>query len=211
MKSDYIPDSTWRTLYHEMQYENALAIRTSLETGLRIGDVVSLPASSLHDGCVHYTAQKTGKAGVARLSAGLFSRLKAISGKKYVFTGRLSNDKHRTRQAVYRDLCAVADRYGVSVNVTPHSARKTYAVNVYHADGIKAAGKALQHDRESTTLIYALSDKISAERLRVRPDNDDQIEAIAGRVVALLSERLGLPPAPKGERDSVAANDSSHA
>lgn len=41
-----------------MEYENALALRLSLETGLRIGDCLALRPEDI-DGCViSYTAQK---------------------------------------------------------------------------------------------------------------------------------------------------------
>lgn len=54
--------------------------------------------------------------------------------------------------------------------VSPHSARKVYAVNYYHSHGddIEATRRALNHDRESTTLIYALADLISERERKKR-------------------------------------------
>lgn len=42
MRADYIKPSVYTRIYHLMQYENALALRLSLETGLRIGDCLAL-------------------------------------------------------------------------------------------------------------------------------------------------------------------------
>lgn len=63
MRADYIKPSVYTRIYHLMEYENALALRLSLETGLRIGDCLALRPEDI-DGCViSYTAQKTGKSG----------------------------------------------------------------------------------------------------------------------------------------------------
>lgn len=173
-----------------MNYENALAIRLSLETGMRIGDAVALPKSALNGRELTFKAQKTGKSAKAVLSADLARRLSTVAGKSWIFPGR-DPRKHRTRQAVYKDLRAVAKQYGVAEHVSPHSARKTHAVGVYRSDGLKACQERLQHDREATTLIYALADKITAERLPVTAlDNDDIVDKVASKVVEALKKIL---------------------
>jgi site-specific recombinase XerD len=50
-------------------------------------------------------------------------------------------------------------RLGISENASPHSARKTFAVDLFREKGLPAVQKALQHDRPETTKIYAFSDK----------------------------------------------------
>ena len=171
-----------------MNYENALAVRLSLETGMRIGDAVALPKSALNGRRVAFRAQKTGKAAEVEISADLARRLSTISGDRWIFTG-LDSQKHRTRQAVYKDLRTVAVQYGLVEHISPHSARKTYAVGVYHSDGLKACQQRLQHDREATTLIYALADKITAERLPVATlENDDLVDRVASKVVEGLKK-----------------------
>ena len=68
---------------------------------------------------------------------------------------------------------------------------KTHAVGVYHSDGLKACQERLQHDREATTLIYALADKITAERLPVTAlDNNDLVDKVASKVVEALKKIL---------------------
>ncbi len=175
-----------------MCYENALAIRLSLETGLRIGDVVALPFGALNGNEVSFRASKTGKEGKSTISADLARRLRTIAVDGYLFAGR-DKGKHRTRQAVYKDLRAVAKRLGVKAHVSPHSARKTYAVGEYHARGLKAVQRDLQHDREETTLIYALADKLTESLVPVRSlDDDSTVERVAQRVVELLTAKLGV-------------------
>lgn len=171
-----------------MNYENALAVRLSLETGMRIGDAVALPKSAINGRKVTFMAQKTGKGAEMEISADLARRLSTIAGVAWIFPGR-DPQKHRTRQAVYKDLRAVAKQYGVAEHVSPHSARKTYAVGVYRSDGLKACRERLQHDREGTTLLYALADKITAERLPVAAlDNGDLVDRVAGKVVEALKK-----------------------
>lgn len=183
MKADYLSTDMWKILYNRMNYENALALRLSLETGMRVGDVVALKTENLNGTTVRFTAQKTQKQACVEISKNLASRLKTISGKEYIFVGR-DGKKHRTRQAVYKDLKNVAKSFGVLENVTPHSARKTYAVEDYRKNGIKACQKHLQHDNEIVTLIYALSDKITEERLPAKTlDNDDLVEKVAQKVI----------------------------
>lgn len=58
MRADYIKPSVYTRIYHLMQYENALALRLSLETGLRIGDCLALTPAQLQGQTISYTAQK---------------------------------------------------------------------------------------------------------------------------------------------------------
>lgn len=197
MKADYVSPAVWKTLYCKMGYENALALQLCLETGMRIGDAVALRPCDINGKTVTFCAQKTGKIAVSEISANLAKRLKTIAGKNWVFVGRDSR-KHRTRQAVYKDLRAVAKQYGVLEHVSPHSARKTYAVSVYRSDGLKACKERLQHDNETTTLLYAIADKITAERLPVNAlDSGGLVDKIAGKVLEGLknffSEHLESP------------------
>ena len=83
MRADYIKPSVYTRIYHLMEYENALALRLSLETGLRIGDCLALRPEDI-DGCViSYTAQKTGKSGKKKISADLAKRLRKIGDNLY--------------------------------------------------------------------------------------------------------------------------------
>ena len=46
MRSQYVPPETLSALERRMQRANALALRVSAATGLRIGDVLALPCSA---------------------------------------------------------------------------------------------------------------------------------------------------------------------
>lgn len=157
MRADYIKPSVYTRIYHLMQYENAVALRLSLETGLRIGDCLSLTPEQLDGQTITYTAQKTGKRGKKKISADLAKRLRKISGKKYIFEGR-NGEKPRTRQAVWKDVKKASRIAKIDDNFTPHSARKTYAVEQFHNKGFSEVQKELQHDKAETTMLYAYSD-----------------------------------------------------
>ena len=150
----------YQKIYHLLTYENALALRTSLETGLRISDVLKIKKTDLNGRTLDFIAQKTGKGGKKVLSADLARRLKQISGDNWIFEGRFGT-KPRTRQAVWKNVKKAARELHLEQNLSVHSARKTYAVEVFHIRGLGAAQKELQHDRMDNTMLYAFSDLIS--------------------------------------------------
>lgn len=162
MRSDFLNNETYRFIFSAMKYENALILRTCLETGLRVGDVCALPRSALDGNTIRYTAQKTGKSGSVKISTDLANRL-ANSRGKWLFSSPHNLSKHRTRQAVWRDMKIACSRLGITEHASPHSARKTFAVDLYHKSGLKTVQNALQHDRIETTLLYALSDNFKGE------------------------------------------------
>lgn len=141
-----------------MQYPNALALRVSLETGLRIDDVLSLRSTALRKCKIFGIAKKTGKSFKKTISRDLARRLGELMGKYYIFPGRLDPQKHRTRQAVWKDVkkaCAILEIDG---NIAPHSARKTYAVEKFRDSGLGTVKRELQHKDVSTTMLYAFAD-----------------------------------------------------
>lgn len=183
MKTDYIKPSIYKKIYQVMEYENALALRLSLETGLRIGDVLALTPADLVGNTIKYTAQKTGKSGKKVISADLSKRLRQISSKKFIFAGRFG-DKPRTRQTVWKDVKKACNHLKITENVGCHSARKTYAVDLFHSEGLPTVQRELQHDRIDTTMIYAFSDMLSHKKdsALVNLDYDLLSEMIAEKV-----------------------------
>ena len=179
MRTDYIKSEQYHKLYMRMTYENALALRTSLETGMRIGDVLALEKKQLVGRTITYIAQKTKKSGKAVISSDLANRLQKISGKKYIFEGR-GGKKPRTRQAVWRDV-KQASRGLFDENVAPHSARKTFAVEDFQSHGLPHTQKALQHDRTDTTVLYAFADAITG-----KGRSNEQLDRIERKLDALL-------------------------
>lgn len=147
--------------------ENRLVMRTALVTGLRVGDVLALKPERLKP---HFwvTEQKTGKARQVGLPEPLLSDLKRAAGEHWVFPGR-DPRKHRSRQAVWKDVKRAAKAFRLSQNVGPHSARKVYAVDLMRKYGdIDRVRRALNHSSETVTMIYAMADMQLAAKNRRR-------------------------------------------
>ena len=53
-------------------------------------------------------------------------------------------------------------------NVGPHSARKIFAVDLYHRTGdLEAVRKALNHSDQCVSMIYAMADELTTRDLSV--------------------------------------------
>lgn len=194
MTTDYLPLEDFRRLFPYLTYDNYLAIRVSLETGLRIGDVVSLRTSALNGVTLSFVAAKTGKPGKATLSKDLAEKLRRYADKEFIFSssGKLG---HRTRQAVWKDIKKAAAACGIEVNVAPHSARKTFAVNVAKRQGFAAAQRALQHDSQAVTGLYVFSGLLTeAQQKASAAISADELEAladlIAQKVITAIKKEL---------------------
>lgn len=161
MRSDFVERDILGHILFSLTEQNQLACRVALETGLRIDDVLGLPSSVLNKKSFTVTEMKTGKKKKCTLSDDLRRRLRAVSGDVYIFPHRTDPNRHRTRQAVYSDIKRAARLFRLKDNISCHSLRKSYAVDLMrkHGDIYKVAA-ALNHDPEhlSTTLLYALAD-----------------------------------------------------
>lgn len=148
--------------------ENEEALRVSMDYGARIGDVLQMRTEAARSGRWNYREQKTGKRRRVRLSDAHRRTLMSFAGKVYVFEHRLDWTRHRTRQAVYKDIKRAAAAFRVS-GVSPHSERKLYAVEKYRQSGgnMKKVQQLLNHSDEAVTMLYALADEISAARTKV--------------------------------------------
>lgn len=139
---------------------NALAVEVSLRYGMRIGDVLAMKAADVSKGRFTYKEEKTGKSRRVSLCKDLQDRLLSQSGRIYVFEHRTDYKRHRTRQAVYKDMCRVATLLRLK-HATPHSARKAYAVRAYHScRDIGKVQRLLNHSTEAVTMLYALADQL---------------------------------------------------
>lgn len=189
MRTDYLNPQLYNKLYSVMTYSNVLALRVALETGLRIDDVLSLKPDNLRKRTLTGIAKKTGKKFSKAISQDLSNRLKQVCGENYIFPHRTNPEKHRTRQAVWSNMKKASKLLNIDLNVAPHSARKTYAVKVFEDKGLDATQKELQHDRLSTTMIYAFSKMLSApyqQQSFNTSDIDTLADAIADKVVEKL-------------------------
>ena len=167
MRVEYMLDREVDLVLAALTFPNRLVMRTALTTGLRVGDVLALTPDRLKP---HFwvTEQKTGKKRQVGLPEPLLSDLKKHSGKTWVFPGR-DPRKHRTRQAVWKDVKRAGKAFRIPQNIGPHSARKVYAVNLMEKYGdIQKVKRALNHGSETVTLIYALADQQLEAKFRRR-------------------------------------------
>lgn len=141
-----------------LTYENRLVLRVLLHTGLRIGDVLQLKPEQLRPN-FWITEQKTGKRRQVGLPEPLLVDLRDSANDEWVFPGQRPG-KHRTRQAVWKDVKRAAAAARLTVNAAPHSCRKVYAVKLLERYGdIDRVRRALNHGGIEVTLIYAMADK----------------------------------------------------
>ena len=198
-RTHYLSPKLYNKLYAVMQYKNALALRTSLETGWRIDDVLHLREQDLQGRTLTLVrAMKTGKSDKKVVSADLAKRLRQIAAHGRLFDGRFGN-KPRTRQTVWRDVKKAAKQLELDGNIAPHSARKTYAVEDFHDNGLRKVQDDLQHDNINTTMIYAFADLIDATpAMNVRLTDD------AERVL-FASEPEGSEASARLARDDARA------
>lgn len=170
MRTDWISDDVMHNILAALTEINRLAITTSILTGLRIGDVLSLRTSTLQKERFCVVEQKTLKKRQVRLPVKLREQLLRICGKIYIFENRLDPKRHRTRQAVFKDIKRACKAFRIrTLNVAPHTARKIYAVNEYKKDfNVARVKKLLNHSNEAVTLIYALADEVAQKKLNKR-------------------------------------------
>lgn len=144
---------------------NRLAVRVAMHTGLRIGDVLRLRPRDLRTSRPTVRESKTGKTRRISLPRELLEELRRGAGDYWVFESRTDPRKHRTRQAVYKDIkraAAVFQRTGAvrRAQISTHTARKIAAVDAYHKGGMAAAQRLLNHSDPAISALYALADQI---------------------------------------------------
>ena len=160
MKTEYLLNREVGHVLAALMPSNALVIRTMLQTGLRVSDVLALRPEQLAPR-MWVTESKTKKRRQVGLDKALLADLRASSGKEWVFPSPRNAKRHRTRQAVWWDVKRASKAFRIRQNVGTHSARKVYAVELMERYGdIQRVQRALQHDRQATTLVYAMADKL---------------------------------------------------
>ena len=164
-RSKWLPRGDMEHLLALCTMENEEALRISMDYGARIGDVLAMPTAAARSGRWNYREEKTGKRRRVRLSAAHQRTLLSFAGKVYCFEHRLDPLRHRTRQAVYKDIKRAARCFRYE-GISPHSERKIYSVEKYRASGgnLKKVQQLLNHSDEAVTLLYAHADSISKAR-----------------------------------------------
>lgn len=158
MRTEYLIDREVERVLDLLTYENRLVMRLLLHTGIRIGDALQLKPDQLKPN-FWITEQKTGKRRQIGIPEPLISDLRSSADAEWVFPGATPG-KHRTRQAVWKDVKRAAQALRLTANAAPHSARKVYAVKLLSKYGdIERVRRALNHGGIEVTLIYAMADK----------------------------------------------------
>lgn len=168
---------------------NSLVVRVQLHTGLRVGDVLRLTFPLRQQQWI--TEGKTGKRRHIGLPQQLIDAIAADAAQYFpnrmqhyiweapprgvaplwAFPSPRNWRVHRTRQAIWKDIKRAARACRLPQNVGTHSARKVYAVGVLRRSGgdLEAVQRALNHSDAGITMIYAMADKMLAERQQQRP------------------------------------------
>ena len=146
--------------------ENRRVMRVCLETGLRVSDVLSLRTEQIQKQRFTVRESKTGKSRRIRLSAGLWDDLLLHAGRYWVFESRCDIMRHRTRQAVWKDVRRAAVAFRLRDHVSPHSARKAYATDLLNRGySLEEVSRKLNHSDYATTLVYLSALSVEAASL----------------------------------------------
>lgn len=166
------------------------------KTGLRIGDVLKIRPTDIYCGGVRYVAQKTGKEGRAALDTDtLCALLSGTKGAPWCFPSPRDPMRHLTRQAAWSRVKSACRRAGVDPRgVSPHSFRKVFAVGLLHKTNIAEVQKALQHDRNDTTGLYAFADWATGENAK-KPLTRGDLPLLVGQILSTLG--YGVDGRPK--------------
>lgn len=162
MRTDWICKDDCKVLLRLLTPANALVMEVAFDTGLRVGDVLTLRPDQIARQRFTVREHKTGKSRRVYLPKDLTERLKAQSGAVWVFAGAYDPQKHRSRQAVWKDIKRAGKAMRVHQTWGCHSARKVYAVDIYRQKGLEACRRALGHDNVAVTLIYLASELCSS-------------------------------------------------
>ncbi len=124
--------------------------------------MLSLKTEQLQQERFTVTEQKTGKKRRIRLPEELRKNCLKISGDIFIFPHRLNKWKHRTRQAVWKDLRKASTMLRLKGNASPHSLRKTYARTLQKEGfSLSQIQKALNHSDPTLTAVYIMADELA--------------------------------------------------
>lgn len=167
-KSEYILRDDLEHVYAALMPDNRRALQVAEATGLRIGDVLALRTEQLRKGQrISVRETKTGKSRRVYIPQALYAELLDNAGDEWVFPGCRDPAKHRTRQAVWTDVKRASKAFRLPQNVSPHSWRKFYAVDLWEDCGDMAkVAKALNHEPQhpDTTLLYIMAAELYRKR-----------------------------------------------
>lgn len=166
MTSRYASREMMGHLLAGMMPENREAVKLSMDYGMRIGDVLAMPYDAPDRARYTYREEKTGKKRTVRLSEKHKATLRQFRRGAYCFPHRTDDTRHRCRQTVWADIKRISKAYRLR-GISPHSARKLYAVELYRKTGdMERVKRSLNHDDPAVTALYALADLLTIDSLR---------------------------------------------
>ena len=167
MTTEYLLNREISHILAALTPQNALIIEAVLQTGLRISDVLELRTEQLAPS-MWVREKKTGKRHRCGLPKDRLAQIRAQAGPVWAFPGRKPGT-HKTRQAVWADVKRAARAFRLDQNVGTHSFRKVYAVRLMERYGdIARVRRALSHNSDSVTAIYAMADHLMTNKAQMR-------------------------------------------
>lgn len=192
MRARYLTQAEIDKLAQFMPSEAWLPLRVAFATGLRVGDVVRLRGWQVRQNGVVFCAEKTGKWGFAPCSASLARTLrKGIAARDYVFPSKTKRKRgHITRQAVWSRVKRACTLAGIdSAGISPHSFRKSFAVELLRKSDLRTVQEALQHSSAYVTEQYAFSDWSTGENAFLSVRRCD-IPMIIGQILPYIDRAV---------------------
>ena len=158
MTAEYLIHREMEHVFSALMPGNRLVCRVCVQTGLRVSDVLALRTEQLAPQ-FWITEQKTKKKRRVNLTKELLAELQAQAGETWVFPSVKDSRKHRTRQAVWHDVKRASKAFRLPQNVSPHSLRKVYAVELLNRckGDTGRVQRALNHSDAATTMIYVMA------------------------------------------------------
>jgi integrase len=171
--ADWVNEQSMGHILAALTAANRRVMWVALCSGLRISDVLNIKTEQLlgkkgdfeHGIKVSVRESKTGQTRRFWMPRELRLELLQHAGKLYVFPSRTCQNRHRTRQAVEKDLhrARALLRLPSTITVSCHTARKMYAVA--HGRG------SLHHKSKIVELMYDTADLATKKKLKGRRED----------------------------------------
>nr|DAN51233.1 MAG TPA: site specific tyrosine recombinase [Caudoviricetes sp.] len=141
--------------WNEMYY---MLFITGLNTGLRVGDILTLKVKDVQGWHIKLRERKTGKLISRRMTKELKREMrKYVEGKPFhhfLFKSRQGGNKAITRERAYQIIHEAAEELGID-NVGTHTMRKTFGYKYYNkTKDVGTLQKMFNHSSPAITLRY---------------------------------------------------------
>lgn len=165
-----------KKILHHLNVQDILIFRVSVETGLRISDVLNLRAWYL-DKIMYVQEKKTGKHRIVTLSDDLYAFLRPIKfnavrnydKEVYAFPSKRKTNRSIHRTTYHRHLKKACQK--MNIDFSAHSTRKLFAQELLKKTGdIFEVQKQLNHKYVADTCLYLDIDFKNLMRAATNPN-----------------------------------------